>query len=141
MGGVTMLQPINKKARAVMDKLTEGITQGGSKKIDNTGGAFMPVCVEKVGAIPWGPVFSVAHYYEQNGDLMADPDMTFVQSASGEYYPLTYQQDGLGLYQEVIVKTDENGKCLSYRPKLSKQLATFAGMWMSNIKQQQRIAL
>lgn len=133
-----MLQPIGVKAQAVMDKLTEGITQGGAKKIDNTGGAFMPVSVERVGEIPWGPLFSVTHYYEQNGDLMSDPDMVFLQGASGRFYPITYQQDGLGIYQEVIAETDEaTGKPTKIRPKLSRQLATFANQWLKNIKSQQ----
>ena len=134
-----MLQPIGVSAQKVMEKLIEGISQGGNKKIDNTGGAFMSVSVERVGSISWGPLFSVTHYYEQNGDLMSDPDMVFLQGASGKFYPISYQQDGLGIYQEVIAETDEDGKVLKYRPKLSKELATFANQWMRNIKDQQKL--
>ena len=134
-----MLKPLNKTGRAVMDKLIEGITQGGSKKIGNTGGVFMSVSIEKIRNIPWGPVYSVTHYYEQNGDLMRDPGMTFVQGASGKFYPLSFQQDNIGLYQEVIVETDDNGKVLKYQPKLSAQLAGFANTWMRNIKEQQHL--
>ena len=39
----------------------------------------MPVSVEVVGTRPQGAlIVSIAHYYEQNGDLMADPEATFV---------------------------------------------------------------
>jgi hypothetical protein len=31
------------------------------------------VCVERVEDTRHGPVFSVAHYYEQAGDLVPDP--------------------------------------------------------------------
>ena len=38
----------------------------------------MPVVVEKVGRLPgYGEIISIAHYEEQNGDLMADPEMEF----------------------------------------------------------------
>lgn len=133
-----MLQPIGTRAQAVMDKLIEGISQGGSKKIDNTGGSFMPVSVERVGEISLGPLFSVTHYYEQNGDLMSDPDMVFVQGASGRYYPISYRQDGLGINQEVLRETEKPGS-FQYNKRLSASLATFANRWMKNIKDQQRL--
>jgi hypothetical protein len=100
----------------------------------------MPVCVERVGQIPWGPLFSVTHYYEQNGDLMSDPDMVFLQGASGKFYPISYQQDNLGIYQEVIAETDsQTGTPTKIRPKLSRDLAAFANQWMKNIKDQQQL--
>lgn len=134
-----MLSPIGKQAQKVMDILTEGLDGCKSKKIDNAKGSFMAVHVENIGKNYYGPLYSVTHYYEQNGDLMSDPDMVFIKGSLGHYFPISYQQDGLGLYQEVIAETDENGRISKYRPKLSKDLASFANMWMRNIKQQQRL--
>ena len=67
-----------------------------------------PVVVEKVGNLKgYGEIISIAHYGEQNGDLMADPEMTFT-IVVGEYYPISFRNDYLGRYQEVF-GFDENG--------------------------------
>jgi hypothetical protein len=81
----------------------------------------------------------VAHYYEQNGDLMADPEMTFLVSAvDGRVYPLSYRQDGLGIYRE-SVKFNEAGQIDGHYPREQRDEATFSGQWMKNIKFQQAI--
>ena len=133
------MKHLNKQAKAVMDKLTEGLN-GTARKIDNNK-SFMAVHVEEIATIehsPNGPVFSVAHYYKQNGDLMSDPDMTFLKGITGEWFPLSFQQDGgFPIYQEVIAETFDDGRIKSYRPKLSADLTSFANTWMRNIKKQQ----
>lgn len=86
---------------------------------------------------PAGTLFSVSHNYVQNGDLMADPDMTFLKAlTTGRWYPLSYQLDGLGLYQESAVFTPD-GKIQGYRRKMQHDHAVFASSWMKNIKNQQ----
>ena len=76
-------------------------------------------------------IIAMAHNYTQNGDVMADPDMEIA------IYPemkmaeaLTYQQDGLGIYQMVY---PEPG---FINPKLKKQLNSFLNQWLDNLKQQ-----
>ena len=98
----------------------------------------MAVHVEKIGQNASGTVFSVSHYYELNGDLMADPDMTFLKGADGNYYPLTFQQDNMGIYQGAAVWDDE-GKLKGYRPKMQADMTSFANIWMKNIKNQQSL--
>jgi len=39
----------------------------------------MAVHVEHIGSCELGPMFSVAHYYERNRDLIKDPDMVFIR--------------------------------------------------------------
>jgi hypothetical protein len=47
-------------------------------RIEPPSPGLLRLCVELVGRGPNGaPLVSVAHYYEQNGDLVADPEMTF----------------------------------------------------------------
>ena len=47
-------------------------------RIDPPCAGLMRLCIELVGTGPNGrPLVSVAHYYEQQGDLIADPEMTF----------------------------------------------------------------
>src|SRR4051794_36862311 len=86
------LRQVSRAARGVLETLVEGLDElGASKRVDKAKGAFMAVCVERVEHTSHGPIFSVAHYFEQNGDLVPDPDVTFLRGATGDFYPLTYQ--------------------------------------------------
>ena len=80
---------------------------------------------------------SVAHYGEQNGDPMADPEMTFT-IVGGEYYPISFRNDYVGLYQEVF-RYDEDGRPEAIDKKLQSDLTAFANQWMKNIQEQQGI--
>jgi len=129
---------INKQAKSIMDKLTQGLNEPGDhREIDNAQGAFMSVHVEQVGNCDLGQLFSIAHYYAQNGDLMKDPDMVFLKGADGNYYPIEFQQDNLGIYQCAVEW--EGGRINGYRQKIQKDMAVFAGTWMKNIRSQQGI--
>lgn len=83
-----------------------------------------------------GNVISMAHNYVQNGDLMADPDMTI------EIYPeqrraeaLTFQNDGLGIWQTVY-NYDDQGRKVAVRPRLKRELNSFLLQWLRNLKSQ-----
>ena len=135
------MKAINQQARKVLDILTEGtdIEASESKKIDNTKGAFMPVHVEVVTLCNLGQIFSIAHYYEQNGDLMRDPDMEFIKGGDGEYYPISFWQDAPLIRNEVVVWKD--GEITGWMGKEQAELATFANTWMKNIKEQQGLVI
>jgi hypothetical protein len=94
---------------------------------------FMPLCVEHVGTGPRGlPLVSVAHYYEQNGDLMSDPDCTF--EVEGErWLPVTYQQDSIGLYQEAVTREGGQARIDGHR---ERELRAFAAGWDANLAAQ-----
>lgn len=130
------MKALNKTARAIFHELIEPLKgPRRRRKIDRGGKCIMAVVVERLYQWPQGWVYSVSHYYEQNGDLMADPDMEFLVCPHGDVFPLTYQQDGLGLYQEAAA-CGEGGQ-LRYNAKLQADLASFASQWMKNIKDQQ----
>nr|DAS16710.1 MAG TPA: Protein of unknown function (DUF1249) [Caudoviricetes sp.] len=81
------------------------------------------------------PVYSLTHYGRQNGDAMRDPDMTVsVDWSAGSVEPLTFQNDYLGVYQEVY-KRDESGQLL-YSKRLRTDLDEFLWNWLHNIKEQ-----
>lgn len=114
-----------------------GIAKFPALKIEREG--FMPLCIERVGVGPrGGTLISVAHYYEQNGDLMRDPDMVFevIDSAraKGDWWPISFQQDNLGIYQEAV--TCDDSRRVLVRPKLSGELACFAQQWDRNLRDQ-----
>ena len=95
---------------------------------------YMPLVLEYLGFTDHRglPVYSMTHYGELNGDAMMDPDMTFsVDFANEECHPLTYQNDYMGLYQEVYT---DGGK--RYRPGLLRDLQIFLAQWTKNIKDQ-----
>ena len=94
---------------------------------------FMPLHIERIGVGPRGGVLvSVAHYYVQNGDLMADPDLT-VEVVDGEWSPVAYRQDGLGVYQEAVYL---DGDRVTVRPGLVNDLKQFMQAWDRNLRDQ-----
>jgi len=136
--GGQKMKALSGKAREVMDLLTKGLHTRGHRVIDNSDGAYMAVHVEKLYLTEQGALYSVAHYFEQNGDLMRDPDMEFMKIGN-EYYPVYFRQDGgIALEQEAVVY-GPGGKIERYNPKVQAELATFADQWMRNIKEQQKL--
>lgn len=107
------------------------------KKFTSTEG-FMPLVIERLNSRDDGCYrFSITHYLKHNGDLMADPDMEFeVNVVNKTIEALTYQNDTLGVFQEIYV--EENGKYYS-RPQLKKHFNDFLGKWLDNIKNQNYI--
>lgn len=105
-------------------------------KIENE--PYMALVIEDIQELgPHGfPVISVAHYGEQNGDLMRDPEMLFEISKHGDETRLTphyWRNDYAGIEQysaaigEGLLTVDE---------KLQREHAAFAQMWDRNLKDQ-----
>ena len=108
--------------------------------IDNP--SYMRLVIEGIGCSPDGrQLVSVAHYYEQNGDLMRDPEMVFLVDlehakfkGQDGWFPVSFQQDGgFALYQEALIF---DGSRVLKRPKLFKDLKSFARTWNKNIGEQ-----
>lgn len=80
------------------------------------------------------PVYYMAHYGEQNGDQMADPELRFsVDKDAGIIEPLEFRNDYLGLNQEVYIERD----CKTlYSHRLRTDLDVFLWHWLQNIKEQ-----
>ena len=132
--GFTFVKPVSASAKKVIQQL-EAMMINGYAKIDNTNGAFMPVVVEQVGENQ----ISIAHYYEQNGDLMADPEIVFLKkeySYGVEYYPIYERMSGLGSDIELVIFKNRKPKLIS---RLQKQAASFCTDWMRTITMQQGI--
>ena len=79
------------------------------------------------------PLISVAHYYEQNGDMMRDPEIVFIANPAG-WQPMTYQQDNLGIYQEIVFDNEEGKTMVNIRQLNSCK--SFSRTWDRNIKDQ-----
>ena len=101
---------------------------------------FMRLVVEVIGG-PYengGYEVSVAHYGEQNGDAMRDPEITFlvVPSAEGTTWtPLTFENSYMGYYQ-VVAEATREGRLKVRNAALLRDLRDFANLWDQNLMEQ-----
>ena len=61
-----------------------------------TSGEYMPLVIEWIYCNDYKgrPIFSIAHYGEQNGDLMRDPEMTIaIDFEASTVEPMTWRND------------------------------------------------
>jgi hypothetical protein len=81
------------------------------------------------------PVLSIAHYGEQNGDLMRDPEMCFeLGFAVGAHLaPFYFRNDYLGIEQFSRTIEDDN---YVFDRDLYDQHEKFAGLWDKNLSRQ-----
>lgn len=126
------MRKISKAAKKVLESLVAKADAGGGHvTIDNTDGTFMPVSVERLGKA----VVSVTHYFEQNGDLVPDPDMTFWQGPDSEWYPCTIQHAFRARIEAVRFGSEGTPTHVNLRGQ--RDMAVFAATWMKNIRCQQ----
>jgi len=108
----------------------KGIMQAEYMKFKSSG--LMDLNVDRLSK----DTIALAHNGIQNGDVMADPDVQvkiYPEMKSAE--ALTFQNDYLGIYQEVY---PEPGK---YYPKLKKELNEFLNDWLKNMIEVQEYKL
>ena len=132
---IWILLKLSPQAETVMDTLTAGMSVSDHRKIDNAEGTFMALHVECIGECNLGHIFSLAHYYEQHGDLMRDPEMLFIQAEDGGYYPAEIWQDAVNSHSVGVLI--EDGKAVSIDETEQADLTVFAEVWLKNIRVQQ----
>ena len=126
------MHAINEQSKKIMEVLIAQLDDG-YLKLDKSAGTFMPLVVEKVTDEPnFTAVYSLAHYGEQNGDLMADPEITFGE-CDHEFYPLSFRNDYVGIYQTVITEQ------VDLRRQM--ELAEFSAIWLMEIVEQQKLII
>lgn len=131
---VIMLLMLNTTSTETLNALIEGLEVGQARTLSRSPG-FMPVHVDRLSE----DLFSVAHYYEQNGDLVPDPDMVFVRTTtpSGETVWLPKELTlAIGSYVSAF-ELGEDGKPTQINKRRYRELVAFAHMWLRNIRSQQ----
>lgn len=111
---------------------------------------YMPVVVEilnrkhndKLGMLEH---VSIAHYGEQNGDLMADPEMEFLlwtpEGNDDAYvFPMSFRNDYVGYYDLGLEINDELVPTKFSKEKVAEYI-DFCDMWMNNIREQQELVI
>eukprot|EP01132_Coremiostelium_polycephalum_P013316 gene13316-16233_t len=131
---------LNQIATIVFSKLIDSLNGQQHRKILND--PYMSLTLEMVGQYietPWGlaNLYSLCHYYKQNGDLMQDPEMCFFSIDSrGDFKadyskiviaPYMYQNASIG-YQESVRM--ENQKLTTFNKKRQKEHTIFANTWL-----------
>ena len=82
------------------------------------------------------PLLSVAHYGEQNGDLMRDPEMLFEIERSGLQVKMTaiyWRNDYLGKEEFSAIENDGRWQILE---RLQRAHMEFAKTWDANLRAQ-----
>ena len=100
----------------------------GAIKIKNDG--YLDLNIDYLGTYHQYDRYAVAHNFIQNSDLMADPDMEFLD-IQGAFVPISYQLDSLGVYHRAVT---ENNGTLQWNRKMYKDLLNFIKMWANNLK-------
>ena len=88
---------------------------------------FMPLAIERHGRF-----VSITHYYEQNGDLVPDPDFEMYIGYDGNWYPVSLQH---AFGRAYFARCWEDGKEFVDKRQAHEQI-DFSEMWASNIRQQ-----
>lgn len=84
---------------------------------------FEDLVLEAIG----GGEYSIAHYYNQNGAAMRDPEITFtVDTETKSIYPTSFLQDDMGIFYKTETAS----------PSMVKDLKEFMSQWFTNIKNQ-----
>jgi hypothetical protein len=96
---------------------------------------FMPLCIEIIGRGPrGGMLLSLMHVYEQNGDLMRDPDVEVeVIPGTDDWLPVSYRQDNLGIFRQAV--STEGGVVL-FHHGLVADIKRFLEVWDRNLREQ-----
>ena len=88
---------------------------------------YLPLTIEKQ-----GNRIAVTHYFEQNGDLVPNPDMEFVDLGSRGWLPVAIQHSN-GIYVRAAFLEEGEWKCY---PKRLKDLESFSKLWARNLLSQ-----
>ncbi len=94
----------------------------------------MALSIERLGP----RMYSLAHYYKQNGDMMRDPDVELFRDAQGRWFPVTFRQDGGMPVYTVALEMDASGIVGVYRRRYASQ-RDFMRLWLRNLRAQHGI--
>ncbi|HRB71477.1 MAG TPA: hypothetical protein PK776_06475 [Flavobacterium sp.] len=140
------METLNTKSRTIFCALIERMGNLDYLRITNE--PMMPLVIEYLNLtiatqFGKGKLYSLCHYFKQNGDLMQDPEMCFIvvdnrTDANSDIdlvsiIPYMFQQASGGIYQESI--RFENFKIAEINDKMQLSHTIFADFWLLNIQQ------
>lgn len=122
-----------------MQQVIEQLAQRHEVDLSQTGASFrldMPgydrLCVENIGLNR----VAVAHYFEQNHDLIQDPEIVFfVGDERPGWIPIEITQV-IGGWRQYVKLSPDGARPVAYRKEAQTSLAEFAEIWARNIEGQ-----
>ncbi len=122
-----ILTDAQRNYRTLMELAPEILSQKADYLRFIAGDNFLPLTIEWIS----NNRIAMAHYFELNGDMMADPDMEFVvDNEKRELHARTYQLDSMARYDNA-----ENSDG-TIDTELEQELNDFAKGWFNNIRAQ-----
>ncbi len=130
-----------KQLRAVIEALcakhaTDLQPVGAHLRLEND--PFEPLVIERIAQHQ----VSVAHYFTQGGDAIADPDVVLFTGYT-EWVPISIQQPtvclmgcALGGYRVVAELSDDGARVARFYPDGQSEIASFCNTWARNLKSQ-----
>lgn len=94
--------------------------------------AYMPLVVEVIAT----DQIAVSHFFIQNGDLMYDPEVVFWTAPDGNWYPVQYQLDSLGIFDCHVMFGRSGQPTYVKDEKKQADLKQFCTTWARNIRAQ-----
>lgn len=132
------IKPLSPKAYQIFKVLVDmaRADEEYATKLDRS--EFMPVYIEIVYKVSGSEEHvSIAHYGQENGDLMRDPEMIFFHDRKdGKAYAMNYRNDYGGTW-EVSIKEGDDGRPSQVNQARQRKHTEFAELWLKNIKHQQ----
>jgi hypothetical protein len=109
---------------------------GAHLRLENA--PFEPLVIERIAEHQ----VSVAHYFVQGGDAVADPDVVLF-TGYAEWVPISIQQPtvcllgrALGGYRVVAELSDDGASIARFYPGGQSEIASFCNTWARNLKAQ-----
>jgi len=131
------MKPMTLRASMILNAIVEAMGTGDHVKLKRSE-AYMALSVDRLGG-DLEERFSLAHNRIVNGDVCPDPDVEFMRSPDGFWYP-TAMTDSFGRYTRAIVST-RAGMPEQYSPRAYESIRSFCEMWMKNLVEQQSIVV
>lgn len=121
------MKPAHATMQAFINTATAGLSIGTARKYIAPG--LMPLVVEVID--PGERFVSLAHYGEQNGDAMRDPEIVFWRDDSGAWCPISFRNDYAHVDREYVVF--EKGRPVRWNQAAQRDVASFTRTWAQNI--------
>ena len=111
---------IEEKNYQLLESIAKPVLTGEAYYMKFTAKHFMDFNVDFI----YDNRIAMSHYYEQNGDMMADPDVEIVvDNVNRKLYPRTFQQDNMFVRYSI-----------ERHPEMKDSLNHFVNEWLTNVK-------
>lgn len=121
---------LNKNAVNSFKMIIARLSKSNYQKFESQ--AYMPLSIEFLYNTDLGKVYSFAQTSVQNGDLMYDPEITYlINEDQSKIIPLTFTNHYQGIYQEVFDLSEKK-----FSPQGVKDLVEFSNQWIPTLVKQ-----